>query len=75
MNRVLKPGHRWYVWNEPNNFAFIKTNIYTLYFKFVCLFLENYLQNEKEEYEWLQQSMFNFPGKEELKHMLKKQVS
>ena len=40
---------------------------YTL--NLLCLFLEKLFAKSKEEYEWLQQSTFNFPGKEELKRM------
>ncbi len=35
----------------------------------LCLFFGKLFAKSKEEYEWLQQSTFNFPGKEELKRM------
>ena len=41
----------------------------TILLNLLCLFLEKLFAKSKEEYEWLQQSTFNFPGKEELKCM------
>ena len=43
--------------------------VYKLYFKFVMPIFGKLFAKSKEEYEWLQQSTFNFPDKTKLKRL------
>ena len=65
MHRVLKPGGMVVETSQPTLPLF--KQIYSLYFKFVMPIFGKMFAKSKEEYEWLQQSTFNFPDKQTLK--------
>lgn len=69
MNRVLKPGGMVVCLETSQPTLPVFKQMYALYFKFVMPIFGKLFAKSKEEYEWLQQSTFNFPGKEELKRM------
>ncbi len=71
MNRVLKPGGMVVCLETSQPTLPVFKQMYALYFKFVMPILE-IICKSKEEYEWLQQSTFNFPGKKKLKRMFRK---
>ncbi len=69
MNRVLKPGGMVVCLETSQPTLPVFKQMYALYFKFVMPIFGKLFAKSKGEYEWLQQSTFNFPGKEELKRM------
>ncbi|SUM33123.1 ubiquinone/menaquinone biosynthesis methyltransferase [Staphylococcus gallinarum] len=70
LNRVLKPGGNGSVSRDkPTYNTWIHTVILNFTLNLSCLFLVKFLLKSKEEYEWLQQSTFDFPDKEKLKRL------
>ena len=69
MNRVLKPGGMVVCLETSQPTLPVFKQVYALYFKFVMPVFGKLFAKSKDEYEWLQQSTFNFPGKEQLKRM------
>ncbi|RIL71669.1 demethylmenaquinone methyltransferase [Staphylococcus devriesei] len=69
MNRVLKPGGMVVCLETSQPTMPVFKQVYKLYFKFVMPVFGKLFAKSKEEYEWLQQSTFNFPNKEKLKRM------
>ena len=67
MHRVLKPGGMVVCLETSQPTLTLFTQIYSLYFKFVMPIFGKMFAKSKEEYEWLQQSTFNFPDKQTLK--------
>ncbi|REH91076.1 bifunctional demethylmenaquinone methyltransferase/2-methoxy-6-polyprenyl-1,4-benzoquinol methylase [Staphylococcus felis] len=69
MFRVLKPGGM-VVCLETSQPTFpIFKQIYKVYFKFVMPLFGKFFAKSKEEYEWLQQSAFDFPDRKTLKRI------
>ena len=69
MHRVLKPGGMVVCLETSQPTLPLFKQIYSLYFKFVMPIFGKMFAKSKEEYEWLQQSTFNFPDKEKLKRL------
>lgn len=69
MNRVLKPGGMVVCLETSQPTMPVFKQVYKLYFKFVMPVFGKLFAKSKEEYEWLQQSTFNFPNKEKLKRL------
>lgn len=69
MNRVLKPGGMVVCLETSQPTLPVFKQVYRLYFKFVMPIFGKLFAKSKEEYEWLQQSTFDFPGKEKLKRL------
>lgn len=69
MNRVLKPGGMMVCLETSQPILPVFKQVYKLYFKFVMPIFGKLFAKSKEEYEWLQQSTFNFPDKPALKRM------
>ncbi len=69
MNRVLKPGGMVVCLETSQPTLPIFKQVYSLYFKFVMPIFGKMFAKSKEEYEWLQQSTFNFPDKKTLKRL------
>ena len=67
MHRVLKPGGMVVCLETSQPTLPLFKQIYSLYFKFVMPIFGKMFAKSKEEYEWLQQSTFNFPDKQTLK--------
>ncbi|MCG7339669.1 demethylmenaquinone methyltransferase [Staphylococcus sp. ACRSN] len=69
LNRVLKPGGMVVCLetSQPTTPGF--KQLYKLYFKFIMPIFGKIFAKSKEEYEWLQQSTFDFPDKEKLKRL------
>ena len=67
MHRVLKPGGMVVCLEASQPTLPLFKQIYSLYFKFVMPIFGKMFAKSKEEYEWLQQSTFNFPDKQTLK--------
>ena len=67
MHRVLKPGGMVVCLETSQPTLPLFKQIYSLYFKFVKPIFGKMFAKSKEEYEWLQQSTFNFPDKQTLK--------
>lgn len=67
MQRVLKPGGMVVCLETSQPTLPLFKQIYSLYFKFVMPIFGKMFAKSKEEYEWLQQSTFNFPDKQTLK--------
>ena len=67
MHRVLKPGGMVVCLETSQPTLPLFKQIYSLYFKFVMTIFGKMFAKSKEEYEWLQQSTFNFPDKQTLK--------
>ena len=68
MNRVLKPGGMICLETSQPTMPVFK-QVYKLYFKFVMPVFGKLFAKSKEEYEWLQQSTFDFPDKDKLKQL------
>ncbi|MDU2138165.1 MAG: demethylmenaquinone methyltransferase, partial [Staphylococcus warneri] len=66
MERVLKPGGMIVCLETSQPTLPVFKQVYRLYFKFVMPIFGKLFAKSKEEYEWLQQSTFDFPGKEKL---------
>lgn len=69
MNRVLKLGGMVVCLETSQPTLPVFKQVYRLYFKFVMPIFGKLFAKSKEEYEWLQQSTFDFPGKEKLKRL------
>lgn len=69
MERVLKPGGMIVCLETSQPTLPVFKQVYRLYFKFVMPIFGKLFAKSKEEYEWLQQSTFEFPGKEKLKRL------
>lgn len=69
MARVLKPGGMIVCLETSQPTLPVFKQVYRLYFKFVMPIFGKLFAKSKEEYEWLQQSTFDFPGKEKLKRL------
>ncbi|MDM7465276.1 demethylmenaquinone methyltransferase [Staphylococcus warneri] len=69
MERVLKPGGMIVCLETSQPTLPVFKQVYRLYFKFVMPIFGKLFAKSKEEYEWLQQSTFYFPGKEKLKRL------
>ncbi|PNZ26679.1 ubiquinone/menaquinone biosynthesis methyltransferase [Staphylococcus petrasii] len=69
MNRVLKPGGMVVCLETSQPTMPVFKQVYKLYFKFVMPIFGKLFAKSKEEYEWLQQSTFNFPDKQKLKRL------
>ena len=67
MHRVLKPGGMVVCLETSQPTLPLFKQIYSLYFKFVMPIFGKMFDKSKEEYEWLQQSTFNFPDNQTLK--------
>ncbi|PTI76128.1 demethylmenaquinone methyltransferase [Staphylococcus succinus] len=69
LNRVLKPGGMVVCLETSQPTTPVFKQLYKLYFKFVMPIFGKVFAKSKDEYEWLQQSTFDFPGKEKLKRL------
>lgn len=69
MHRVLKPGGMVVCLETSQPTLPLFKQIYSLYFKFVMPIFGKIFAKSKDEYEWLQQSTFDFPDKEKLKRL------
>lgn len=69
MHRVLKPGGKVVCLETSQPTLPVFKQVYSLYFKFVMPIFGKMFAKSKEEYEWLQQSTFNFPDKQTLKRL------
>ncbi|MGW9984814.1 demethylmenaquinone methyltransferase / 2-methoxy-6-polyprenyl-1,4-benzoquinol methylase [Staphylococcus cohnii] len=69
LNRVLKPGGMVVCLETSQPTAPIFKQCYKLYFKFIMPIFGKIFAKSKDEYEWLQQSTFDFPDKEKLKRL------
>ncbi|WP_086427759.1 demethylmenaquinone methyltransferase [Staphylococcus cornubiensis] len=69
MYRVLKPGGMVVCLETSQPTLPVFKQGYRLYFKFVMPIFGKIFAKSKEEYEWLQQSAFDFPDRETLKSM------
>jgi len=69
MERVLKPGGMIVCLETSQPTLPVFKQVYRLYFKFVMPIFGKLFAKSKEEYEWLQQSTFDFPGREKLKRL------
>ncbi|MBX8992472.1 demethylmenaquinone methyltransferase [Staphylococcus pettenkoferi] len=67
--RVLKPGGKVVCLETSQPTAPGFKQLYKLYFKFVMPIFGKVFAKSKDEYEWLQQSTFDFPDKEKLKRL------
>ncbi|MCU5745481.1 demethylmenaquinone methyltransferase [Staphylococcus sp. SQ8-PEA] len=67
--RVLKPGGKVVCLETSQPTAPIFKQLYKLYFKFIMPIFGKIFAKSKDEYEWLQQSTFDFPDKEKLKRL------
>lgn len=67
--RVLKPGGKVVCLETSQPTAPGFKQLYKLYFKFVMPIFGKIFAKSKDEYEWLQQSTFDFPDKEKLKRL------
>lgn len=69
MYRVLKPGGMVVCLETSQPTMPVFKQLYKLYFKFVMPLFGKIFAKSKEEYEWLQQSAFDFPDRKSLKKM------
>ncbi|HCT0496961.1 TPA: demethylmenaquinone methyltransferase [Staphylococcus pseudintermedius] len=69
MHRVLKPGGMVVCLETSQPTMPVFKQGYRLYFKFVMPIFGKIFAKSKQEYEWLQQSAFDFPDRETLKKM------
>lgn len=69
LNRVLKPGGMIVCLETSQPTLPVFKQVYKLYFKFVMPIFGKLFAKSREEYEWLQQSTFNFPDKTKLKRL------
>ncbi|EJA1894429.1 demethylmenaquinone methyltransferase [Staphylococcus pseudintermedius] len=69
MYRVLKPGGMVVCLETSQPTMPVFKQGYRLYFKFVMPIFGKIFAKSKQEYEWLQQSAFDFPDRETLKKM------
>ncbi|PCF42651.1 demethylmenaquinone methyltransferase [Staphylococcus delphini] len=69
MYRVLKPGGMAVCLETSQPTMPVFKQGYQLYFKFVMPIFGKIFAKSKQEYEWLQQSAFDFPDRETLKKM------
>ncbi|EIE3638418.1 demethylmenaquinone methyltransferase [Staphylococcus pseudintermedius] len=69
MYRVLKPGGMVVCLETSQPTMPVFKQGYRLYFKFVMPIVGKIFAKSKQEYEWLQQSAFDFPDRETLKKM------
>ena len=69
LHRVLKPGGKIVCLETSQPTAPGFKQLYKLYFKFVMPIFGKVFAKSKDEYEWLQQSTFDFPDKEKLKRL------
>lgn len=69
MYRVLKPGGMAVCLETSQPTIPVFKQGYRLYFKFVMPIFGKIFAKSKQEYEWLQQSAFDFPDRETLKEM------
>ncbi|MCY1591399.1 demethylmenaquinone methyltransferase [Staphylococcus pettenkoferi] len=69
LHRVLKPGGKVVCLETSQPTAPGFNQLYKLYFKFVMPIFGKVFAKSKDEYEWLQQSTFDFPDKEKLKRL------
>ncbi|QDW98783.1 demethylmenaquinone methyltransferase [Staphylococcus agnetis] len=69
MYRVLKPGGMVVCLETSQPTAPIFKQGYKLYFKFIMPLFGKIFAKSKQEYEWLQQSAFDFPDSETLKKL------
>ncbi|EKU49798.1 demethylmenaquinone methyltransferase [Staphylococcus massiliensis] len=69
MYRVLKPGGMVVCLETSQPTMPVFKQLYRLYFKFVMPIFGKIFAKSQAEYEWLQQSTFDFPDKKTLKRM------
>ncbi|MGX0847269.1 demethylmenaquinone methyltransferase [Staphylococcus auricularis] len=69
LHRVLKPGGMVVCLESSQPTMPVFKQLYKFYFKFIMPIFGKIFAKSKKEYEWLQQSTFNFPDKETLKRM------
>ena len=69
LNRVLKPGGMIVCLETSQPTTKVFKQCSKLYFKFVMPIFGKIFAKSKDEYEWLQQSTFDFPDKEKLKRL------
>ncbi|MEQ6959457.1 demethylmenaquinone methyltransferase [Staphylococcus arlettae] len=69
LNRVLKPGGMVVCLETSQPMLPVFKQFYKMYFKFVMPIFGKIFAKSKDEYEWLQQSTFNFPDKEKLRRL------
>ncbi|MCS4485461.1 demethylmenaquinone methyltransferase [Staphylococcus americanisciuri] len=69
MHRVLKPGGMVVCLETSQPTMPIFKQGYQLYFKFIMPLFGKLFAKSKQEYEWLQQSAFDFPDRETLKKL------
>ena len=69
LNRVLKPGGMVVCLETSQPTLHVFKQFYKMYFKFVMPIFGKIFAKSKDEYEWLQQSTFNFPDKEKLRRL------
>lgn len=69
LNRVLKPGGMVVCLETSQPTLPVFKQFYKMYFKFVMPIFGKVFAKSKDEYEWLQQSTFNFPDKEKLRRL------
>lgn len=69
LNRVLKPGGMVVCLETSQPTTPVFKQCYKFYFKFVMPIFGKIFAKSKDEYEWLQQSTFDFPDKEKLKRL------
>ena len=69
MHRVLKPGGMLVCLETSQPTMPVFKQGYKLYFKYVMPVFGKLFAKSKEEYEWLQQSAFNFPDRDALKRL------
>ncbi|MGJ5711919.1 demethylmenaquinone methyltransferase [Staphylococcus auricularis] len=69
LHRVLKPGGMVVCLETSQPTMPVFKQLYKFYFKFIMPIFGKIFAKSKKEYEWLQQSTFNFPDKETLKRM------
>ncbi|WP_251520832.1 MULTISPECIES: demethylmenaquinone methyltransferase [Staphylococcus] len=69
LNRVLKPGGMVVCLETSQPTAPVFAQMYKVYFKFIMPIFGKVFAKSKDEYEWLQQSTFDFPDKEKLRRL------
>ncbi|MDR9831832.1 demethylmenaquinone methyltransferase [Staphylococcus coagulans] len=67
MHRVLKPGGMVVCLETSQPTIPVFKQVYKMYFKFVMPLFGKIFAKSKQEYEWLQQSAFDFPDRKKLK--------
>ncbi|MBI5975355.1 demethylmenaquinone methyltransferase [Staphylococcus canis] len=69
MYRVLKPGGMVVCLETSQPTIPVFKQLYKAYFKFIMPLFGKFFAKSKEEYEWLQQSAFDFPDRQTLKQL------